>query len=184
MFSRIWLYKREEARNNKKKKKKRRWTRNLQIPLSPQNAAVNTSLNPPLKNGLQTQPNSIYDLPRLLPTLTSRIYTSVVCRSTISFIYYFPSAAAATYVPYETKQKKKNTTDAFTCSTRRNNRKDKRSKNISWCAGEKKEHTQVIQRKTFLTRRRRYLFFCFLSSSLTPAGFEGGLRAPTTKQKK
>ena len=143
MFSRIWLYKREEARNNKKKKKKRRWTRNLQITLSPQNAAVNTSLNPPLKNGLQTQPNSIYDLPRLLPTLTSRIYTSVVCRSTISFIYYFPSAAAATYVPYETKQKKKNTTDAFTCSTRWNNRKDKRQtqqEHKLMCRGKKRTH--------------------------------------------
>ena len=103
------------------------------------------------------------------------------------FYLLFPVCCCCYVCPVRDKTKKKKIPPTRSLAaqgeiTEKTN--DRRSKNISWCAGEKKEHTQVIQRKTFLTRRRRYLFFCFLSSSLTPAGFEGGLRAPTTKQKK
>jgi|688.fasta_scaffold581669_1 hypothetical protein len=56
-----------------------------------------------------------------------RIYTSVVCRSTISFIYYFPSAAAAIRIcPVRNKTKKIPPTRSLAQHKEKNNRKDKR----------------------------------------------------------
>lgn len=131
-----------------------------------------------LKNGLQTQPNSIWFSHVfffLLLTSSSsffslvvfsfRIYTSVVCRSTISFIYYFPSAAIR-ICPVRNKTKKKYHRRVHLRSTRRkitektNDRRSKEHKLM--CRGkEKRTHAKLYSEKRSLPRRSS-LLFCFL----------------------
>lgn len=120
-----------------------------------------------------------------------RIYTSVVCRSTISFIYYFPSAAAAIRIcPVRNKTKKYHRRVHLRSTRRKITEKtnDRRSKEHKlMCRGkEKRTHAKLHSEKRSLPRRSSLLFcfLVFLAAHSLPQALREVYEPPTTKQKK